>query len=410
MAKGSFISWGGGTSNSDDYNDVADWNTTTAGLRIMSSITSDTNSPTQYATGLHVKGRYGFQLAANGIYSHKEFYIRGISSTPQSWLKLIHSGNIASQSVAYATNAGNADTLDGVHLSDIIMYATPSESAPVDLNDIRLRSPLHSVNFNAAQSMYLSNSPWGTNNAGHVWTLPGYWNLQIAKYHNSNDIRVRGGNYGNANGWTEWKQLAFTDSNVASATKLQTARTIWGQSFDGTRDITGTLTIPAIGGGDGRYIDMNCDGYYLHGGKGGWAMGMRAYLNDGTYKEQVCGAYGDASSLRYFYYGGEYNNSAMYITSSKNVGIGTNSPAYKLDVNGIIRTNGFIKQGSSNDYVLLGGGDHKAISDFLLKSELANQELNNNLTVIEKSLTVTADWMDTGITRNDLPSNGTYIV
>lgn len=35
--------------------------------------------------------------------------------------------------------------------------------------------------------------------------------------------------------------VAFTDSNVASATKLATARTIWGQSFDGTGNITGDI-------------------------------------------------------------------------------------------------------------------------------------------------------------------------
>ena len=32
---------------------------------------------------------------------------------------------------------------------------------------------------------------------------------------------------------TDWKQIAFTDSNVASATKLQTARTLWGNTFNG---------------------------------------------------------------------------------------------------------------------------------------------------------------------------------
>lgn len=36
--------------------------------------------------------------------------------------------------------------------------------------------------------------------------------------------------------------LATISSNVASATKLQTARTIWGQSFDGTENISGNMT------------------------------------------------------------------------------------------------------------------------------------------------------------------------
>lgn len=36
----------------------------------------------------------------------------------------------------------------------------------------------------------------------------------------------------------DWHQIAFTDGNVASATKLQTARTINGTSFNGTANIT----------------------------------------------------------------------------------------------------------------------------------------------------------------------------
>jgi len=66
---------------------------------------------------------------------------------------------------------------------------------------------------------------------------------------------------------------------------------------------------------------------------------------------------------------------------------------------------GFLKSGSSDSYVLLGGGGHKKLSDFLLKSE----ELTNNLTTITKTLTVTKDWMNTGISASDLET-GTYAV
>ena len=38
------------------------------------------------------------------------------------------------------------------------------------------------------------------------------------------------------------RQLATTVDNVASATKLQTARNIWGQSFNGTSNISGNMT------------------------------------------------------------------------------------------------------------------------------------------------------------------------
>lgn len=78
--------------------------------------------------------------------------------------------------------------------------------------------------------------------------------------------------------------------------------------------------------------------------------------------------------------------------------------------NGYVTSAGFVKSGSSDSYILLGGGSHKAVSEFLLKSELANQELNSNITTIEKSLKVTKDWMDTGIKSTDIPANGSYVV
>ena len=58
---------------------------------------------------------------------------------------------------------------------------------------------------------------------------------------------------------------------------------------------------------------------------------------------------------------------------------------------------GFIKNGSSNDYVLLGGGGHKVLSDFLLETEFADKELTSNLITIKKDLVVSKDWIDTGI-------------
>lgn len=44
-----------------------------------------------------------------------------------------------------------------------------------------------------------------------------------------------------ANRYHNWYKLARTIDNVASASKLQTARTIWGQSFDGTKNVSGAI-------------------------------------------------------------------------------------------------------------------------------------------------------------------------
>lgn len=60
---------------------------------------------------------------------------------------------------------------------------------------------------------------------------------QIYGTFNSNRWFFRGGGYSPDNK-TEWKEMAFLTSNVASATKLQTVRTINGTNFDGTASIT----------------------------------------------------------------------------------------------------------------------------------------------------------------------------
>ena len=68
--------------------------------------------------------------------------------------------------------------------------------------------------------------------------------FQIAKdAYDLGKLYVRMSNYQSDNipSWSAWKTIAFTDSNVASATKLKTARTIWGQSFDGSGNVSGGL-------------------------------------------------------------------------------------------------------------------------------------------------------------------------
>ena len=107
------------------------------------------------------------------------------------------------------------------------------------------------------------------------------------------------------------------------------------------------------------------------------------------------------------YRNSETQNLALCVNQLGNIGIrGEADNTNALSVTGTIySTAGFKKANSSDSYVLLGGGSHKSISDFMLKSD----ELENNVTTITKSLQVTTDWMDTGISGSDL-STGTYII
>ena len=118
------------------------------------------------------------------------------------------------------------------------------------------------------------------------------------------------------------------------------------------------------------------------------------HWNNGTYQQRI--SITDDSTA---------NTSVFNFQQSTNTGTSWNNILQIYD-NGILHANGYYKNGSSDSYVLLGGGGHKLVSDFMLKTD----ELSNNLTTITKLFNVTQAWMDTGITSTNLPANGTYIV
>lgn len=131
--------------------------------------------------------------------------------------------------------------------------------------------------------------------------------------------------------------------NASTATKLQTARSIWGQSFDGTRDVSGTLSGVAN-------IQFSADGAY--------DIGSNAAASRYIYTHWLGAKSGSKLELG-------ANNSGfgkgLCIDTNLNVGIGTNSPAYKLDVNGQMRASGFHHSSvNSDNYILLAGGGYKS--------------------------------------------------
>ena len=62
--------------------------------------------------------------------------------------------------------------------------------------------------------------------------------------------------------WTIKKQIAYIDDNVASASKLKTPRNIFGQTFDGSGDVGGTITASTgvVQADRFHYIDMGRNG------------------------------------------------------------------------------------------------------------------------------------------------------
>ena len=135
---------------------------------------------------------------------------------------IIHSGNIGSQSVNYANSAGDADTLDDLHAADFAKVKRYIVSG-VDVN---------SIGYGITDNGNMYYGPMATFGTADYF-------IEIQSPYNKPELYYR---LYNNNGYSDKKQFAFTDSNVASATKLQTARTIFGQPFDGTAKVSGTVS------------------------------------------------------------------------------------------------------------------------------------------------------------------------
>ena len=197
----------------------------TGNLTKLSQLTNDKN----FVTG-SVSGQ---TITINGVSTTWQNTWRGITDSysgtstgtslsqkgANSLYNALHNG--------YASSAGNADTVDGYHVNG-------SNVAPY----------------------------------GHIPSIENDGVMEVGKYidfHNDNsgkhDFSTRlqtTGNYGNSvylpshNG-----TLALISDNVASATKLATARSIWGQSFDGTGNVNGTIYINNSDSGNGAIILNN---------------------------------------------------------------------------------------------------------------------------------------------------------
>lgn len=194
----------------------------TGNLTKLSQLTNDKN----FVTG-SVSGQ---TITINGVSTTWQNTWRGITDSysgtstgtslsqkgANSLYNALHNG--------YASSAGNADTVDGYH-------ATSGRTFDGNIN--------WSPNWNDVWSDGTNKHPWYgfdnryPNTGAYSTTITDYFGMTIKT---NNTLRLDFGTL----------LLNGTDIhniNVASASKLATARSIWGQSFDGTGNVNGTIYI-----------------------------------------------------------------------------------------------------------------------------------------------------------------------
>lgn len=237
--------------------------------------------------------------------------------------------------------------------------------------------------------------------------------------------------------------------NASTATKLATPRKIWGQSFDGTADVDNTLRIRKTTGNycegiriqtrDGNQATIilgatadsgtNANAWSIHrksdnnfaisrnssDGTNGLVMtstGMGLGTTTPTQRLDVAGNIRTTGNL---YISHAINNNMNHDTSnprivfsesgSQAVGlVYTDYDSYRpskglkvmdtdnvdtsnvwFEVQGYNYSSGYVKNGSNDNYVLLGGGGHKTLSDFASSSHSHNYAANENYGGFTKS-------------------------
>ncbi len=139
-------------------------------------------------------------------------------------------------------------------------------------------------------------------------------------------------------------QAAMTTDNVSSATKLQTPRTIWGQSFDGTENVSGNMAYVGK-------ITFNSDDIYLTDQDG---YNILTRQNKNLFLQSNAGGYlslGYRGTSYIDFFGGATTASTGGTTlgrwNTTGLGVGTASPSYRLHVAGTMYASGAVTLGST---------------------------------------------------------------
>lgn len=218
-----------------------------------------------------------------------------------------------------------------------------------------------------------------------------------------------------------WKDL--TDIPAAeSAKKLSNPRLIWGQSFDGTKNVDGAFTMNMNTGSHAltlniptgaNVINVNSGSYTISANSihtvdvqkisstfsKGWRYLDTESSSTGLY---VFGVYGNAGTVDYYFYGGDYSSPLLKINRN------TSSP--RAELSGIMQASGFkTPSGNSSQFLKADGSvDSKTyITNVNLTSRL-DDYVTTETTINKKAIGNGVNLVpsDLGIQQKNINING----
>lgn len=295
----------------------------------------------------------GNTLIHSGNYNSYSPTLTGVGATGTWGINISGNANTATTAVSAgsantATNATNADLLDG---QDLITQVSDWNTDPLSI---------FKSSENAISNAPTSDFIYGVTLRFHRSISVYHTDLVTSLYHDRLFFRRR-----TEEGYQTWRELIHSGNigsqsvnyattsgactgNAATATKLQTARTIWGQSFNGSGNVSGALTgVTSITASEVIYSNR-----YSSSGN---AAGAAFVFNKGGDLFGIGPSSGGVSNVGFGTVtgiDGTWKNEIMVITNTKNVGIGTTSPTSKLHVVG---TGYFTSNISSASNIIAGG-------------------------------------------------------
>lgn len=322
-------------------------------------------------------------IHANGLLTALSNSDKGISITVGGTTK-----SISNISVNYASSAGNADTVDGYHATDGRTFT----------GDINWGS------WNDSWSDGTHTHPWYgfdhryPNTGAYSTTITDYFGMTIKT---ANTLRLDFGTL----------LLNGTDIhniNVASASKLATARSIWGQSFDGTGNVNGTIYINNSNSSNGA-IRLNSD---ISSNARISAIDDQVIFNTGNAIRfgETAWDWNRWAGLKY-----NHSNKTIYLGIAENSAFNANS----AQSDGTLRLAGIktvtpdsgARIGNTGGDLYLGNSSNSAwvkVQDMTSQADINNWRIYQNGTAIFKGLTLNGNANFNGINvfNGDVNLNG----